>query len=93
MIDIPRVLLHLRARAVEAARDRPERAAMAAAAWVFGGPRRLAFARRVGALAQRPFVRGSTVRRLPGPLAGWTRSRDLRPLSGRSFRGWWRRRS
>ncbi len=93
MIDIPRVLLHLRARAVEAKRAAGERAAMAGAAWLFGGPRRFGWARRLGALAQRPFVRGSTITRLPPPLAGWTRTRDLRPLSGQSFRGWWRTRS
>src|SRR5207245_9246564 len=35
-IDIPRVLLHLRANAVAAQGRTPERAAMRAAAWVFG---------------------------------------------------------
>ncbi len=90
-IDIPKVLLHLRAKVVEANGNSPERALMRAIAWVFGGPRRLAAAERLGRLAQRPFVHRGSIRKLPGPLAGWTRTRDLRPLAGESFRSWWRR--
>jgi L-lactate dehydrogenase complex protein LldF len=91
-IDIPSVLLHLRGKAVEASGSRSERAGMHAAAWTFGGPRRLALAERLVRLAQRPFVRGGVVRRAPGPLAAWTRSRDLKPVARESFRDWWRRR-
>jgi L-lactate dehydrogenase complex protein LldF len=91
-IDIPSVLLHLRAAAVEATAPRAERAAMGGLAWVFRGPRRLALAERLGRLAQRPLLRGGRIRRAPGPLAGWTKSRDLKPLARRSFRDWWRSR-
>jgi len=91
-IDIPKVLLHLRSEAVRSPASRREQAAMRAAAWIFGSPRRLALAQRLGAIAQRPFLRGGTIRRLPGPLAGWTQSRDLRPLARESFRDWWQRR-
>jgi L-lactate dehydrogenase complex protein LldF len=91
-IDIPAVLLHLRARAVEAVAARPERAAMGAAGWVFAGPRRFALATRLGRLVQAPFRRHGVIGRLPGPLAGWTRERDLRPLAPESFREWWGRR-
>jgi L-lactate dehydrogenase complex protein LldF len=91
-IDIPRVLLHLRAKAVEAAAPRRERALMAIAAWVLGGRRRLGAARGLGRLGQRPFVRRGAIRRLPPPLSGWTRTRDLKPLPARSFRSWWDRR-
>jgi L-lactate dehydrogenase complex protein LldF len=91
-IDIPTVLLHLRAAAVEATAPRAERAAMGALAWAFRGPRRLALATRLGRLAQRPLIRGGRIARAPGPLAGWTQSRDLKPLPRRSFRDWWRRR-
>ena len=40
-IDIPKVLLHLRAKAVEAKGASAERTLMRSLAWVFGSPRRL----------------------------------------------------
>jgi L-lactate dehydrogenase complex protein LldF len=91
-IDIPRVLLHLRAQAVRVAGPRSERAAMRAAAWTFGRPRRLARAEALGRLLQRPLARSGAIHRLPGPLAAWTRTRDLRPVARESFRRWWARR-
>src|SRR5262249_54570413 len=91
-IDIPSVLLHLRAAAVEATAPRSERAAMGALAWAFRGPRRLALATRLGRLAQLRLVPGDRIGRAPGPFAGWTRSGDLKPLARRSFRDWWRSR-
>jgi L-lactate dehydrogenase complex protein LldF len=90
-IDIPNVLLHLRAKAVEAKASATERMLMRSIAWLFGSPRRLATAQRLGRLGQRAFVRGGSIRRLPGPLAKWTRTRDLRPVAAESFRSWWRR--
>ena len=90
-IDIPRVLLHLRAKAVEAKAPATERALMRSVAWLFGSPRRLAAAQRLGRLGQRPFVRAGAIRRLPPPLAKWTRTRDLEPVAAESFRSWWRR--
>jgi L-lactate dehydrogenase complex protein LldF len=59
---------------------------------LFGGPRRLGLAERAGRIAQRPLVRNGLIGRLPGPLAGWTRTRELRPLARESFREWWERR-
>jgi L-lactate dehydrogenase complex protein LldF len=91
-IDIPTVLLHLRALAVKAKRSRAERSAMAAAAWAFDGERRFALAERAGRLLQRPLVRDGALRRLPPPLDRWTRTRDLEPLARESFREWWTRR-
>jgi L-lactate dehydrogenase complex protein LldF len=84
-IDIPRVLLHLRAAAVRVAAPRPERLVMRAVAWVFGERRRFVLAQRLGRLLQRPFVREGRIRRLPPPLSAWTRTRDLRPIARRSF--------
>jgi L-lactate dehydrogenase complex protein LldF len=78
-IDIPTVLLHLRGQVVRARRRSPERSAMRLVGLVFGGARRFALAQRLTRLAQRPFVRGGAIRRLPGPLGEWTRTRDLRP--------------
>jgi L-lactate dehydrogenase complex protein LldF len=61
-------------------------------AWVFGDARRFGLGGRIGRLLQRPLVRAGRIRRLPGPLAGWTHSRDLKPLARQSFREWWRER-
>jgi L-lactate dehydrogenase complex protein LldF len=90
-IDIPTVLLHLRAKAVEAKASAAERAVMGGLGWVFRGPRRLAAAQWIGRIGQRPFLRSDSIRRLPGPLANWTRTRDLKPVATESFRSWWRR--
>jgi L-lactate dehydrogenase complex protein LldF len=56
---------------------------MRSIAWVFGSPRRLAAAQRLGRMIP--------IRRLPGPLAKWTRTRDLKPVAAESFRSWWKR--
>ena len=92
-IDIPTVLLHLRGKAVEATAGKGERLVMKALARVFSTPRRFARAERIGRLAQRPFLRGTTITRLPGPLSPWTRTRDIRPLASESFRDWWDKRA
>jgi L-lactate dehydrogenase complex protein LldF len=72
-IDIPSVLLHLRAQAPKPA---TERLAMRTLAWIFGSSRRFGVAQR---LARLPFVD-----RL-GPLRVWRRTRDLKRVP-RSFR-------
>jgi L-lactate dehydrogenase complex protein LldF len=90
-IDIPKVLLHLRAKAVEATASVTERTLMRSVAWLFGSPRRLSTAQQFGRVGQRLFVREGSIRRLPGPLAKWTRTRDLRPVAAETFRSWWRR--
>jgi L-lactate dehydrogenase complex protein LldF len=91
-IDIPRVLLHLRGKAVEAVAPRSEAAVMRLVAWSFGDAWRFALGMRLGRLLQRPLVRAGRIRRLPGPLSGWTKSRDLKPLAPQSFREWWKER-
>jgi L-lactate dehydrogenase complex protein LldF len=91
-IDIPRVLLHLRAKAVEAKGRPQERTLMSAIAWVFRSPRRLEFALRLAARAQTPLIQDGVVRRLPPPLSAWTRTRNLKPFATDSFRSWWRER-
>ncbi len=90
-IDIPEVLLHLRARAVREQASALERAAFGAAAWAFGSPRRFSAAQKLGRAAEQPLARGGLVRRLPDPLAGWTQGRDLRPVARETFREWWSR--
>jgi L-lactate dehydrogenase complex protein LldF len=93
-IDIPQVLVHLRGKAVQrkAPRD-PERLAMEAVAWTFATRRRYERAQKLGRAGQWPLARGGSIRHLPGPLAGWTRSRDLPPVASQTFREWWRDRA
>ncbi|MEO3783909.1 LUD domain-containing protein [Actinocorallia sp. B10E7] len=101
-IDIPGVLVHLRAKVVESRRRRPvptpELALMRAAAWTMSDRRRyeraLARLNRWGGL----LARGGGVRGLSG-LSGlsilsgrWTDARDLPVLPRRTFRDWWRSR-
>jgi L-lactate dehydrogenase complex protein LldF len=86
-IDIPDVLVHLRERVAEDGRGHgAERAAMRAARWVLQDPARLARAQRIAARARR-----FRPRRLPGPGAAWTDTRELPQMPGESFRDWWRR--
>jgi len=84
-IDIPRILLHLRSKAVRAKPASGERAVMGTAAWVLGDQGRTRLGRRLARLAQRPFVRDGAIRRLPWPLSKWTRARDLEPIAPESF--------
>ncbi|MFI7630155.1 lactate utilization protein B [Microbispora rosea] len=82
-IDIPSVLVDLRSRARH---PWPERAGMAAAGWVLERSGRLARLQRAAGRLRR-----LTPRRLPGPLAGWTDTRDLPEMPEESFREWWDR--
>ena len=45
---------------------------------------------RASRAAQKPLLRDDCVRPIPGPMSGWTNSRDLPPLAKKSFRELWR---
>ena len=89
-IDIPSLLVHLRARHVEeAARSRrlptAEAVGMAAASWVMASPGRYAAAQRTS----RALGRKGRIRRLPPPLSAWTVARDAPAPPAQTFREWW----
>ncbi|MFC4590915.1 lactate utilization protein B [Sphaerisporangium corydalis] len=83
-IDIPEVLVHLRSTGPHAP---AERLGLKVAGWVLDRPVRLERAQR---LATR--FRGLVPKkRLPGPGAAWTDTRDVPPVPEESFRDWWQR--
>ncbi|WBB71180.1 LutB/LldF family L-lactate oxidation iron-sulfur protein [Micromonospora sp. WMMD812] len=86
-INIPELLVHLRAEHT-AARRRPtaESVAMAAAAYTMDHPALYAAAQRAARLSRLAGRRG---RGLPPPLSGWTIGRDLPQPPEQTFRDWW----
>jgi L-lactate dehydrogenase complex protein LldF len=87
-IDIPGLLLELRRQTV-AERRAPwlERMLFRWGAWVLAQPARYERALGLARWWQRPFVRGGSLRL---PLLGrWTRTRELPPVAGRTFRERW----
>jgi L-lactate dehydrogenase complex protein LldF len=95
-IDIPSILVDLRARHVEAQQSRtglrvpsPEAVAMAAAAYVMRDEKRFAAATRSMRWG-RPLMKDGHLR---GPLSsvmtGWSSSRDVPTLPDQTFREWW----
>ncbi|WP_342772430.1 lactate utilization protein B [Nocardioides marmoriginsengisoli] len=91
LIDIPSILVDLRAQVVDARRGGVpggEALAMKAAARTLGSARKVRRAERIAGLVGRLDLRG---RRLPGPGKGWTRERDLPQPAREPFRAWWKR--
>ncbi|GAA2793035.1 LutB/LldF family L-lactate oxidation iron-sulfur protein [Kitasatospora paracochleata] len=91
-INIPEVLAHLRAEAVEAKNGHTAEAlAMRAAGKVLDSPRLLAAAQKAASLGGRALARRGTIGRLPGPMHGWSDTRDTPAPPAESFRTWWRK--
>ena len=88
-INIPEILIHLRARIVEESGAAGERMAMKAALAAFADPRLLKLAQTIGRFLQRPLAADGYIRRAPGPAAAWTATRDLPAIPRQSFREWW----
>ncbi|MHA6629855.1 lactate utilization protein B [Pseudonocardia sichuanensis] len=103
-IDIPEVLVHLRAQVVDA-HKRASRVpsvqdmAMKAASWAFSTPSRTAAAERAAGLGGRLAAKlgrtapggRSVLGAVPGPAGAWSDSRDVPVPARESFRQWWAR--
>ena len=84
-IDIPTMLVHLRAEVAALPGHAAERAAMRSAAWTMRDSRRWTRALRalrLGRLARH-------LPALPPPLSHWTRARELPEPPPQTFRDWW----
>jgi L-lactate dehydrogenase complex protein LldF len=99
-IDIPKVLLELRSDVKKAEarekRNRLEKLAFRAFAWLMTHPRLYEMAGKLAASAA-PAESSGWIRSVPalmniGPLRAWLSQRDLPPAPARSFREMWRRR-
>jgi len=94
-INIPALLVHLRARHVAEARQArlvpsAEAVTMAAASWVMADPRRYQAAQRAGRAGRLLGGGSAMISALPPPLAAWTRARDAPVPPRQTFRQWWR---
>jgi L-lactate dehydrogenase complex protein LldF len=97
-INIPDLLLHLRAEAQEHTKaPRPpgspigERTAMRLWAWAMERPWAYALGSRLARLGQRLFARQGWIQKVPFfPLSRWTEGRDLPALAPQSFRERWK---
>jgi L-lactate dehydrogenase complex protein LldF len=85
-IDIPTVLVHLRARVVREHKSRrsPEALAMEAVLRVFRSQKRYELAQKLARLGRGPIVAAA--------LPGWSAMRGLPEVPDQTFREWWRSR-
>jgi len=93
-INIPEALVHLRAKVVDAKREKilsPERAVFGVSGRVLRSARLLAGAQHAAWLGGRLVARSGRIRRLPWPLSAWTDTRDAPAPPRESFRAWWAR--
>jgi L-lactate dehydrogenase complex protein LldF len=89
-IDIPSILVHLRAQQVEGRGNPLQRLAMNVARWFMMSPTRFAAAESAlssGLSGSNSWLRG----RLPWPATRWTVSREIPLPPDETFRQWWSR--
>ena len=98
-IDLPRMLLALRAKLADGdpdwgvTRANPsEKAVFTLWSWIIRNRAVYEFFRRMASWGQKIFPHtDGMIRRLPPPLAGWTRDRDIKPLAVQSFIQRWKK--
>jgi L-lactate dehydrogenase complex protein LldF len=91
-IPLHDLLLKLRNRQVERGlADKAQEIAFKGFESTMKSPALYKISSKAGRLAQKPLLRDGSVRPLPGPLSGWTDSRDLPPLAEKSFRELWKK--
>ena len=95
-IDIPHLLVNLRAQHVEVHQQThrlpsPEAVTMAAAAWAMSSPGRWGKAQSASRTGRMLGRRRGAITRLPPPLSAWTDARDLPRPPKETFRQWWAR--
>lgn len=90
-IPLHDLLLKLRNRQVEEGlAGKRQRAAFKVFENTMKSPALYNISGKAGRLAQKPLLRDGSVRPIPGPLSGWTGTRDLPPFADKSFRELWR---
>jgi L-lactate dehydrogenase complex protein LldF len=93
-IDIPTILVHLRAKQVDSERHGlpgAQDAAMKAAGWVMRSEKRFATAELAAKAARLLGRRKNRITSLPFPGSKWTASRDMAVPPKETFRQWWTR--
>ncbi len=94
-IDLPRLLLDLRADEVEHGETkRMEHLAMQNFAWMMDSRTRYEAAGKMasGGSNLLAWFSGGSIKAMPGPFAAWTDTRNFPPFAKRSFRDQWRER-
>jgi L-lactate dehydrogenase complex protein LldF len=98
-IDLPRMLLALRAKLGDGdpawgviRSNRAEKAAFKMWSWVIRSRTVYDFFLRMAAIGQKFFpASNGMIRRLPSPMNGWTRDRDIHPLANETFMQRWKK--
>jgi L-lactate dehydrogenase complex protein LldF len=95
-INIPEVLIELRAKVTDQEREEERRffdlmyLGMRIANFIFGSAARFRLAQRMGRIGLRLFTKkDGWIHSLPSLGARWTMTRDLRGLPDQTFREWW----
>ena len=97
-IDLPRMLLALRAKLADgdanwqvSRTSIPEKSIYTLWSWIIQNRRVYELFLRLAALGQRLLPKNrDLIRRLPPPMDGWTRDRDIQPIAKKSFMDRWR---
>ena len=93
-IDIPSILVHLRAAQVDQERGglpSGQDLAMKTAAWAMGSAARFGFAEKALGVGRLLAGNDHRISRLPWPASKWTASRDVPAPPAETFRQWWAR--